>query len=392
MRDGKDDRGTLDERLEYLDALRGMAILGVVLVHTSQLVPLANPFALQLFAAGKLGVQMFFVVSAFTLWSALRRNPANDGAGIAAFFVRRAFRILPAYWLGIVAWSALYAWSSGSVMWLYVLLSATFCNGVHPDAINYIPPGGWSITDEATFYLFVPFLARKLTTVGRAVRAFAASALVASVLTSALMRDDVRAILQATLRVPHPVLYGSHFSRGWFLYFWFPAELPVFLAGVVAFRIADRWRAPSRGAGIALVLVALEGMAFVALSVDRMFGLRQVVSGACFAALLLGLRAAPLTVFVNAFLRRLGRVSFSIYLIHYAFRLLCEVLLGRKLNWLFGAGSVYAILGLFVAITLASWACAEVTFRFVERPGIELGARVSRAVRRRLAPEGALGA
>jgi peptidoglycan/LPS O-acetylase OafA/YrhL len=83
--------------LDYIDALRGYAILAVIALHSATLIPsLEWPFHL-LAAQGARGVQLFFVVSALTL--TLSWHSRAEGAG--AFYVRRVFRIVPMFWVAI---------------------------------------------------------------------------------------------------------------------------------------------------------------------------------------------------------------------------------------------------------------------------------------------------
>jgi peptidoglycan/LPS O-acetylase OafA/YrhL len=49
-----------DNRLQWLDSLRGVAILGVVLVHCGQR-PLSSVWLSNFAAAGQYGVQLFFI-------------------------------------------------------------------------------------------------------------------------------------------------------------------------------------------------------------------------------------------------------------------------------------------------------------------------------------------
>src|ERR1700722_19001252 len=72
---------------DYINALRGYAILMVIAVHTSQAFPdLPNWFA-KILNQGARGVQLFFVTSALTLsmsWVARKESAAN-------FYIRRLF-------------------------------------------------------------------------------------------------------------------------------------------------------------------------------------------------------------------------------------------------------------------------------------------------------------
>lgn len=68
--------------LDYIDALRGYAILLVMIVHAGIVMPEATAYV----SWGARGVQLFFVISAVTLMASWERR--HDGA--AAFYVRRA--------------------------------------------------------------------------------------------------------------------------------------------------------------------------------------------------------------------------------------------------------------------------------------------------------------
>ncbi len=51
----------------YIDSLRGLAILGVILVHSGQSAPPVNLNLLWIFGNSAAGVQLFYVISALTL-------------------------------------------------------------------------------------------------------------------------------------------------------------------------------------------------------------------------------------------------------------------------------------------------------------------------------------
>lgn len=91
----------MEGHYRYIDALRGYAILLVILVHSSQHVPNFDGLIWDVSIQGARGVQLFFVVSAFTLMMSWSRR--NDGS--VNFYLRRLFRIAPMFWSAIVVYS-----------------------------------------------------------------------------------------------------------------------------------------------------------------------------------------------------------------------------------------------------------------------------------------------
>lgn len=90
------------KKLDYIDALRGLAILGVIMVHTNQYGRSIGPniFA-KITAMGERGVQLFYLASAFTLFLSFKNRSRKEIFPIRNFFIRRFFRIAPMYYMGI---------------------------------------------------------------------------------------------------------------------------------------------------------------------------------------------------------------------------------------------------------------------------------------------------
>lgn len=84
----------------YIDGWRGIAILLVIMVHTSQYCGnnghglFLLPFSERFFNSGARGVQLFFILSAFTLFNSSYRRFKIDASPRRDFYLRRAFRIL----------------------------------------------------------------------------------------------------------------------------------------------------------------------------------------------------------------------------------------------------------------------------------------------------------
>src|SRR5262249_44746682 len=87
--------------LPILDGLRAVAVLLVLWAHVAPDLP-GYPAALAaaraLIDPGSLGVDLFFVLSGFLITRILLAERAS-GHAVGWFLLRRALRILPAYWL-----------------------------------------------------------------------------------------------------------------------------------------------------------------------------------------------------------------------------------------------------------------------------------------------------
>jgi exopolysaccharide production protein ExoZ len=128
--------------------LRGLAAAGVLLFHSSQRAGAA-------FGAGAAGVDVFFVISGFIMWTVSARRTAGPGD----FLLRRAGRIAPLYWTVtlLVVGLDLLRPSLFPNMRLdvsHVVQSLLFLP--HRDPMGEIAPvivPGWTLNYEAFFYV-----------------------------------------------------------------------------------------------------------------------------------------------------------------------------------------------------------------------------------------------
>src|SRR6266545_836414 len=87
--------------LPAIDGLRGIAVLMVLAVHTSQRVGNVGldafqfPIIGEFVNAGARGVELFFLLSAFTLFRSSKAKYSQETNPRRNFYIRRAFRILP---------------------------------------------------------------------------------------------------------------------------------------------------------------------------------------------------------------------------------------------------------------------------------------------------------
>lgn len=122
-------------RLPILDALRGYAILLVVLYHTNGLFGRSNWLHLEV------GVDIFLLVSGFSL--ALGAATLTAGQ----FWTRRFLRLFPKYWIALVLFVALESrYFRNTHSWLDILLHATGLHALVPAYFSSINDSFWFIS------------------------------------------------------------------------------------------------------------------------------------------------------------------------------------------------------------------------------------------------------
>ena len=95
-------------RYDFLDALRGIAALGVIMTHTGAIGIHPDSEILKSIAVtGSRGVQLFYVISAFSLYLSLHSR-LGERHLIKKYFVRRFFRIAPLWWFAIILYMFIY--------------------------------------------------------------------------------------------------------------------------------------------------------------------------------------------------------------------------------------------------------------------------------------------
>jgi len=84
-------------RLHYLDSLRGIAAIMVVIYHFIERTPLVNNVFFEVVNFGKVGVVAFFILSGMVIPYSFK----SDDRPLVSFWVSRFFRLYPAYWFSI---------------------------------------------------------------------------------------------------------------------------------------------------------------------------------------------------------------------------------------------------------------------------------------------------
>tara|TARA_Y100001958_G_C21216307_1_gene541714 strand:+ start:12 stop:1109 length:1098 start_codon:yes stop_codon:yes gene_type:complete len=149
-------------RYEIFDCLRGLAIFLVFINHIPYNDYLLNDntpiLVKKFFLSGTYGVQLFYIVSAATLLLSLNlRNEKN----FKHFYIRRFFRIVPIFYIGIVIHFLYYniysSYNLDLLNFKNIFLNILFLNNIIPPS-NDLILGGSTIATEMNFYLILPII------------------------------------------------------------------------------------------------------------------------------------------------------------------------------------------------------------------------------------------
>lgn len=144
-------------RYPGLDLLRAIAILWVLLFH-GMTEGLGAPLP-ALAKLGWMGVDLFFVLSGYLIGSQLFKTYViGDTPGIGLFYLRRAFRILPTYWVVVALYFIFPVLRESSGMqpcWQFLTFTENFLvDYQHNRTFSH----AWSLCVEEHFYLVFPLL------------------------------------------------------------------------------------------------------------------------------------------------------------------------------------------------------------------------------------------
>jgi peptidoglycan/LPS O-acetylase OafA/YrhL len=374
-------------KITELDGLRGLmaalVVSGHLFAHSG--IGAANlPKFLRFLTFGGIGVDVFVILSGFVIFFLIDR--AHETYGI--FITRRFLRLFPAYAVCfllcvglsfyVIGWLDSLPWKDAPVIqlirenwqlsrehfWPHIIWHLTMLHGLWPAEI--LPNSGgafldvaWSISLEWQFYLVAPLL------------------------YSLIKR---RWTLSLCLIGVWICFYSVQYFGGWgfngrwatyHLHAFLPLKLHFFFLGIASYFAFERYVAArlsfnSVALSVALVVALIFSDIYAVWIWVLVFGSVLVARGASessLARITCGLLNTPL-------LQSMGRVSYSIYLLHMPVIYFSIMLLLRwKTAW--SQYSFLASLAMLVAPLLAVG--ASLMYRFVEKPAMDFGRQLGRS-------------
>jgi peptidoglycan/LPS O-acetylase OafA/YrhL len=353
------------ERFLFLDTLRGLTIIWIVLLHMtfqgfSPQPTLNIPMWLVPYGseASFGGVLLFFILSAFSLCHAMTIHQI-ESKPLISFYIRRFFRIAPLFYALLIFWvlyNVLFAKPSSI---FEIAVNILFVFNIFPGMIQGIVRPGWFIGVIMLFYLFFPLFHKFFNDTWKTATFIIWSILIAYIFKSALNF--------------FPAALNSFFPY----YRWsFLHNLPFFAFGMFSFyllRMPFMQKLNIKVVGIFLVGTALLSYVYL---LNGMLNILDpyYIRGIILTALVVGLALNPLKIVVNKITTFLGKISYSMYLCHPPLIILLNPLyqhiyilqIPLLLKFLLCAG---------VTITLTV-GVSFITYRFIEKPGIRLGKKL----------------
>lgn len=348
-------------RLEGLNSLRGWAAVLIVVFHVLGIhnlkIPPEMAFIPRYFG---LGVPLFFVISAFSLFLSTSSRVGKDG-WLSEYAIRRIMRIAPLFYTIAIFYTIYIPLQFG------VTIKAVSFFGTLSFLFNLMPGqhestiwAGWTIGVEMLFYLIIPYLL-----------VFSKNLVAAIIiLIGALI---VSSIFYKFYQNPiYPLGYA---------YMSFLGSIGIFTYGIVGYFIFKMSvsEAAKSNLGKVLLIASIVGAAGLVFAEDRWIsyvGNRSNLWGAVFALLIVSQCWDPILLITNRFASYLGTLSFGLYLCHppivYILKPVYEFFYAHISDGFAFALCVVTTLTIVVPT-------AHLASRYIEKPGINLGERLIKA-------------
>lgn len=345
-----------------LDAMRWWAIIWVLLAHVGKLFwSDMLPRLWKLFSYWRYGVQVFFIVSAFTIFLSIGYKLKHNTFSFPSFMIRRFFRIFPLFFVIFSIYFLVdYFTAHTYSIWLYVL-TISFLKPWFPVAqsLSYDIGLERTLTVEVLFYCIAPGLFMFFTThTAKRVWWMAVAFFVCTSLMTLIMRqfDGGNSVFfnylytypihQITVFFFGILLYYIHYAQNGLLlwcknkvsqYGWYGI---VSLWFILIAQYIYAWYIPFQHLVVSLLITLL------------LFYQLQIYS----------------KYLVNTYIIHIGKISYSIYLIHaWVIRFLIESGIVNTTN-----------IGIsFLLYLWLTYSISIITYKYIEYPWMHYGKKIS---------------
>lgn len=335
----------MKQRIEELDALRGFAALAVVLFHYT----LETEHAISYFNVGCMGVDLFFIISGFVIFMTIQKSK-----NWKAFLVSRFSRLYPAYWACVSVttllfffairadWLALKKIDPTENLPLVYLTNLTMFQ--YYFKVPDVDGSYWTLIVELIFYIFMLFILAfkkidKLETYGT----------ICLLLISLYYFDQV---------AEHLLFHKLLISIPLISYF------PLFFGGIVLYKMKFEKKSAQRMMVFILTFI-IQSLIFQHCYRNRFYLIHTeyILALSSIYSIFLLFLYGKLTFIVNPFTIWLGKISYSLYLLHQVIGVFIIIPVMTKIfHWSFWPS-------VFIAISSVCL-LAHLVNRYIEQPAM----------------------
>jgi peptidoglycan/LPS O-acetylase OafA/YrhL len=348
--------------LPGIHGLRGVAALAVVLFHLIHIGEIKPP-SLFSFIGRDFGysVPLFFIVSAFSLMYSTEQR-VNAHNWLITYFIKRFFRIAPLFYL--ILFFLFVFGLTGDNNIAKTILNITFTFGFMPS--SGMVWGGWSVGVEMIFYVVFPILLLLIKTLR--------SAFIFLVISTVISYASYHVLhLEYLNTKPLPLYDWSYFSFSSCLWF--------FSLGIFTYLFVKSHKARTKSLMVYmpyLATVIISGLLFSNIGefLHKFERLDVLFWGVGLATLCIWQAHKPSLAIGNIFLEWVGERSYSIYLIHPVIIYFSKsyiIMVYEKSLPVVGEYAYFICAGILITIIFLA---AQLTYRLIEVPGINLGRKL----------------
>ena len=333
--------------LDFLDGIRGIAILLVVLFHIDFL------------KFGYLGVDIFFILSGFLITLVIDRNVKDNKFTFLDFYKRRVFRIFPAAIVVVllvffVGYKTMFYNEFLELIHYIASIIKFQTNTLAMQNINYFDLGVkykplihyWSLAVELQFYIIMPII----TYIFLKKRKY-------KILTFVLLLIIVSSLLYTSCNEGNTKIYYSTLSR---IYEFASGSLIFALVTyfINNITLSDMKKKILEICSIILFFIFIYIIEF---NLNLSIQLRSIIVTVIISLLIISMFIKRNQfigkILSNKILIFLGLISYSFYLIHYPVLAFCRIILDRELSNMES-----------IALIFAAFSLSILSYYFIEKP------------------------
>ena len=351
-------------RFGYLTALRGIAALGVVGGHVIGMVPPDHKYE-NIFLAtnsqrviwpllfGGEMVWLFLFISGFSLfYSENRRRAKAKSSKWKSYFLRRTVRIAPTYYFGLLLGLLILVLGRGisvepspslntstPITIIGVVSHLFFIHNFNPDWVHQVNPPLWTIGVELQLYLLLPLFF---------VKYFRNRLFLTSILIVLVAK-----IIHRTTSLP-------------LFYF-----VEWFVAGILVSAIVSRYLISSKLTLPAVIIFGFLSLSRVLISYTQLYVMCWVIFIAFLVIFLHNAQPKRMIIPFYLLLKNIGKVSYSLYVVHFPISLLCWWFVSNFSN------DRTVLIFAMMAISLPAIALFTlISYKFIELPSLRLMSKI----------------